>query len=160
ALGAAAALVATGTVSLPALADGGIPRAWGILFEPGNPEHIVLRSLFWGLFDQRAGQKDWSLYCSQAFGGKALAKEDHPTVLAQGGRILVAGGFEGLTVTDDGCAWHVVDAFGGDSVLGLAPMDADGKNFVLLTVAGDGSGGVNSVAYTSADRGDTWKALA
>ena len=99
AFGAAAVVAAAGTVSTPARADGGIPRAWGILFEPGNPSHIVIRSLFWGLFDQRDGQSDWSLFCSQAFGGKALVKEDHPTVLTQGGRILVAGGFAGLTAS-------------------------------------------------------------
>src|SRR5262249_55908248 len=123
ALGAMAALAAVGTASTPALADGGIPRAWGILFEPRKPSHLVLRSLFWGLFDKREGQNDWSLLCSQVYGGKALVKEDHPTVVTQGGRIMVAGGFSGLGASDDGCSWRTIDAFGGDSVLGLAPID-------------------------------------
>jgi hypothetical protein len=155
-----AALAAMGTVSTSALADGGIPRAWGILFEPGNPSHVMIRSLFWGLFDQRAGQSSWSLFCSQAFGGKALQKGDFPTVLTQGGRILVGGGFAGLTASDDGCAWRNIDAFGGDSVLGLAPVDSAGKKYVLLTVKGNGDGGVTARAYGSEDRGDTWAELA
>jgi hypothetical protein len=159
AFGVAAVVAAAGTVSTPALADGGIPRAWGILFEPGNPSHIVIRSLFWGLFDQRAGQSDWSLFCSQAFGGNALAKTDNPTVLTKGGRILVAAGFAGLTASDDGCAWREVDAFGGDSVLGLAPVDSVGEKFVLLTIKGE-NGGVTGRAYGSDDRGDTWAELA
>jgi hypothetical protein len=162
ALGGMAALAALGTLSTPALADGGIPRAWGILFEPGNPSHVVLRSLFWGLFDQRSaslGANDWTLLCSQVYGGKALNKEDHPTVLTQGGRIMVAGGFSGLAASDDGCSWRTIDAFGGDSVLGLAPVDSAGKKFVLLTIKGDGSGGVTARAYGSEDRGDTWAEL-
>jgi len=157
-LGTVAALAAVSAFGAPAMADGGIPRGNGILFEPGNPAHIVIRSIYWGLFEERSVQNGFKLLCSQAYGGKALNPEDHPTVVTQGGRILVANDFAGLISSDDSCDWKQVDAFNGEPVQGLAPADATGKSFVAVTVQGENSG-VTSRVYSSTDRGDTWTRL-
>jgi hypothetical protein len=152
--GVAAAMAVTAFCPL-ALADGGIPHAYGILFEPGNPDHIVARSLFWGVFDKRAGATSASFYCSEAYGGMALNSEDNPTVIAKGGRILVAASFGGLVITDDGCAWHPVESFGMDLMAAVAPVDAEGTKFVTVSSTGR-NGTVATDIYLTADRGDTW----
>jgi hypothetical protein len=141
--------------SASARADGGIPRAYNILFEPGNPSHIVVRSQYWGLFDGHTGSSSWSLLCSQAYGGRALDPDNYATVLAKGGRLLVAGQFSGLNISDDTCNWKQSDAFNMEAVQGIAPMDALGTNFAAVTVLGTADG-VTSRVYTSTDRGDTW----
>src|SRR5262245_5759138 len=75
---AAALLLSETLFSLSARADGGPPAAYGILFEPGNPSHIVLHSQYWGLFDGHEGSTSWSLLCSQAFGGRATEIQKFP----------------------------------------------------------------------------------
>jgi hypothetical protein len=156
-LGAAAAVVAALAWSAPARADGGIPRGYGILFEPGKPSHIVVHSQYWGLFDGTDGGSSWNLLCSQAFGGRALDPDNYATVLAKDGRIIVAGQFNGLSVSDDTCSWKQIDAFNMESVQGVAAVDAMGTSFVAVTVLGTADG-VNSHVYSSTDRGDTWTA--
>lgn len=154
----AAASLAASFWSAPTRADGGIPRAYNILFEPGNPSHIVVRSQYWGLFDGHAGSSSWSLLCSQAYGGRALDPDNYATVVARGGRILVAAQFDGLIVSDDNCNWWQVDAFNDEAVQSIAAMDASGTSFVAVTVLGT-SGGVTSRVYKSTDKGDTWTAV-
>jgi hypothetical protein len=156
-LGAVATVAAALAFSAPARADGGIPRAYGILFEPGKPSHILVHSQYWGLFDGQAGGTSWNMLCSQDFGGRALDADNYATVLAQGGRILVAGQFNGLMISDDNCNWKQIDAFNMESVQGIAPVDSMGKSFVAVTVLGTADG-VTSRVYTSTDRGDTWTA--
>src|SRR5579871_1643424 len=99
ALGTAAAVVAAVAWSAPARADGGIPRGYGILFEPGNPSHIVVHSQYWGLFNGMDGSSTWTMLCSQVFGGRALDPDNYATVMAKGGRILVAGQFNSLYIS-------------------------------------------------------------
>lgn len=154
-LGTAAFLAASLFGSL-AFADGGFPAAYGIMFEPGNPSHIVIRSRYWGLFDGHQGARAWSLLCSQAFGGRATTEEEFPTVFAGGGRILVASGFEGVNISDDGCAWRKSDAFDPQiQVVSIAPIDAARTSFVTVTAHGV-NGLTTSRAFVSSDRGDTW----
>ncbi len=155
---AVATLVAALSWSAPARADGGIPRAYNVLFEPGNPSHIVIRSQYWGLFNGMDGSSTWTMLCSQAYGGRALDPDNYSTAVAQGGRILVAAQFSGLNISDDTCNWKMVDAFNGESVQAVAPTDTTGKSFIAVTVLGDASG-VTSRVYTSSDRGDTWTQL-
>jgi MYXO-CTERM domain-containing protein len=161
-LGAIATVAAALGWSAPARADGGIPRGYGILFEPGNPSHIVVHSQYWGLFNGMDGSSTWTMLCSQVYGGRALDPDNYATVMAKGGRILVAGQFGGLTVSDDTCNWKQINAFGTgsmmESVQGIAPMDAMGMNFAVVTVLGTADG-VTSKVYTSTDRGDTWTAV-
>ncbi|HEX4334396.1 MAG TPA: hypothetical protein VH062_00705 [Polyangiaceae bacterium] len=157
-LGATAALAAATAFSGTALADGGIPRGYGILFEPGNSAHMLIHSQYWGLFDSRSGPTSWNLLCSQAFGGRSLDPDNYATVLAQGGRILVAGDFSGLIISDDTCDWKKIDAFNGEPVQTISPADTAGKGFLAVTVQGE-MGGVTSRVYSSTDRGDTWTKL-
>ena len=154
----AIAIAALLFASPPARADGGNPRGYGILFEPGNPSHVVLHSQFWGLFDSRSGPMGFKLLCSQAFGGRTVDPDYYPTVIAQGGRILVAADFDGLIVSDDTCSWRKIDAFDGIPVPTIAAADAVGTNFLAVTVASQGGNNTSRV-YSSTDRGDTWTKL-
>jgi hypothetical protein len=156
-LGAVAAVAAALAWSAPARADGGIPRGYGILFEPGKPSHIVVHSQYWGLFDGTDGSSTWTMLCSQVFGGRALDADNYATVMAKGGRILVASQFSGLNVSDDNCNWKQIDKFNMESVQGIAPMDTMGMGFAAVTVLGTADG-VTSRVYTSTDRGDNWTA--
>jgi len=82
----ARAMIGIGAASLilfagfDARAHGGNPRADGIVFEPGNPKHIVIRSNNWGIFQTTDGGKSWNYGCAELFGGSWSAAA-HRTVV-------------------------------------------------------------------------------
>src|SRR5260221_874313 len=89
------------TFTAPAArSHGGFPRAFGILFEPGNPQSILLRSDVWGLFRSQDGGKTWLWGCAELYKGNSLNADHRNIALAAGGRILVASAFNGLRITD------------------------------------------------------------
>jgi len=124
---AAPALVslAAAAAAPEAWAHGGIARAYEILPEPGNPEHVVLRSDLWGLFRSVDGGATWQYICAEAYGDNSTAAEHSSVVVLPGGRILVAAQFDGLRVTDDGCTFRRIDAFEGQLLNALSAHPSD-----------------------------------
>src|SRR5438105_4808928 len=106
---AAAALLpalALAVSAAPAHAHGGIPRAFGIMFEPNKPSDILLRSDVWGVFRSMDGGKSWLYGCAELYQSNSLNADHRNMAIAPGGRILVAASFSGLVMSDDLCTWH------------------------------------------------------
>jgi hypothetical protein len=144
-----------------------LPAAREILFEPGNPSHIVVNSTAWGLFDSRDGGRSWSLYCTELMGGQSTHPQDVSVALAAGGRIVVSPGpFSGPFISDDGCTWRNLKKAVDSGLDGspyaiayeIAPADTTGREFLGLSVHVV-DGGIESHLMFSQDRGDTWSRL-
>lgn len=145
---------------LPSIAHahGGIPRAFGIIFEPGNPQHIVLRSDVWGIFDSRDGGKTWNYGCSELYGAKWSQATHVSVIVTAGGRILVPNqNFidskpVGLSKSDDLCNWTNSTELAGKYVQEITQTGTD-----LYLITADGvNGGILGQMYKSSDKGDTW----
>ena len=142
-------------------AHGGIPRAYGIIFEPGNPQHIVLRSDIWGIFRSNDGGKTWNYGCAELYGATWSNATHRTVVVTPGGRILVPNqNFldskpVGLGLTDDLCNWRPAPDLAGKYVVEIV---ASGADLVVLTANGV-DGGILGELYKSSDKGDTWKPL-
>jgi MYXO-CTERM domain-containing protein len=151
-----------------AVAHGGIPRAYSIFFEPGQPDHIVLRSSLWGLFQSRDGGNTWSWTCSEAFGGRSLTYEHRSLVLLPGGTVLIAAQFGGLQVAGGGdlCDFVSHPAFLEDESTGqrrevvadVTAVDPQGSLLHVLTSTG-GEDGVVVTVWRSADQAATWERI-
>lgn len=155
----AALLAALSLSSRGAAAHGGIPRAYGIIFEPGNPQHIVLRSDIWGIFRSNDGGKTWNYGCAELYGATWSTASHRSVVVTEGGRILVPNqNFTnskpvGLGMSDDLCNWRSAPDLDGQFV---EEVVATGSSLLALTANGV-DGGILGLLYRSNDKGDTWK---
>lgn len=149
ALAVALGLAWAGNVS----AHGGTPRGTQVLVEPGNPNDIVVRSDYWGLFRTTDGAKTWNYYCSEAWGASSLESSRSSTLLLGGGRLLVGSASEGLAISDDPCSWHASSSFSEQSLLqDFAPFGSDLIAVSVFTT----DGGARAALSRSADNGETW----
>jgi MYXO-CTERM domain-containing protein len=139
-----------------ASAHGGNPRAYNILFDPMDPNNAYLHLDFWGSFYSTDAQKTWSYGCSELWGVHSTDTVPTNQVL-NGGRLLVAAGFQGLLVTEDHCTWTRVTGLKGQ--VPDVELTKQG-NLVALTVSNeDGGETTNGGVFQSTDNGDTWKPL-
>src|SRR5204863_6248394 len=98
-------------IAPPADAHGGVARAFGIVFEPGSPSDVILRSDLWGFFRSLDGGKTWFWGCAELYKESSFNANHNNIAIAVGGRILVASVFDGLRISDDGCNWRAVPTF-------------------------------------------------
>ncbi|HEX7669488.1 MAG TPA: hypothetical protein VF395_07895 [Polyangiaceae bacterium] len=159
ALGAALAVTAH---ALPASAHGGLPRAFEIVVEPGDPDDVLLRSDLWGFFRSRDGGKTWQWTCAEVYGANSTTVNHSSFLIVPGGRVLVANAFKGLHVTDDMCGWRenadLQDQLVEDVTL------SSGTVFVLTSTyktADSGTGGgIDGSLWQSKDNGDHFARVA
>jgi len=139
-------------------AHGGNPRAYDIAFDPADPNDVFLKFDFWGAARTRDGGKTWQYACSELWGVRSTDTVTTSSLIAPGGRLLVAAKSHGLLVTDDFCGWQRVSALPGNV------YDIRSGNSGLLAIAevsrSDASvstaqGGV----FQSTDDGDHWQEL-
>lgn len=157
-LGGAAVLSLVLFSSVDASAHGGIPRAFGIIFEPGNPQHIVFRSDVYGIFRSLDGGKTWNYGCAELYGASWSNATHRTVVVTAGGRILVPNqdfvGSKpvGLGMSDDLCNWSSAPDLAGQFVEEIV---AQGNDLFVLTADGV-DGGILGQLYKSSDKGNTW----
>lgn len=140
-----AALVLAG-VAVPstAVAHGRFPGANGIVFDPTNLDHAVVRTTY-GLYDNETASagpaQGWRFICSSAAGFDSN-KED-PSLTFAGERLLVAT-FGGLFVgSPDRCNYEPSAVVGERYVVGLAALprfDAPAKGSPILALSSNGKG--------------------
>jgi hypothetical protein len=142
-------------VSDLAQAHGGIPRAFEITEEPGNPRDVVLRSDVWGLFRTMDGGQTWSWTCAEAYGASSTSVNHSNVAIARGGRVLLANAFKGLRITDDFCDWRTSPEFGGELVEDVV-SSAAGPFVLTATYKGTSGagGGIDGRVWQSTDNGD------
>src|SRR5688572_16984570 len=152
-LGAALAS-AIATAAPEVAAHAGIPRAYEILLEPGNADHMLLRSYLWGFFDSRDRGGSWQYTCAEAYQGRSTSAQTRSIAMVAGGRILVANYFEGLQLSDDGCNWRKHPDFPEEMITDvLIDPRAPGRLYLASTLGG--GTGFDSRLFSSDDRGDT-----
>ncbi len=84
-----------------ASANGKFPEAGQVVVDPGDPNHLVVRTTF-GVLNTTDGGSNWDLICESAMGYQDV---EPPIAVTKDGHI-VAGLFESATVSSEaGCGW-------------------------------------------------------
>jgi hypothetical protein len=151
----AAALAAIGALLAPAAAkaNGRYPAAGQIAIHPGDPSTILVRATYGLLLTRDAGQR-WDWICEGAVG--FTGNEDPMISFAKDGTLL-AGIFEGLSVSRDACQWDFAGGgLTGHYVVDLAVDKVDPTKAVLVISNSTGTGGYLGQVWQTADSGATW----
>jgi hypothetical protein len=149
-----AAVVGTAVaLPTPAVAHGGIPRAYEVYFQPDDSSRITLRSDNWGFFRSDDSGASWTWSCSEVYGDRSTDTQRHGFAMLPGGGILVAAGFKGLArASADGCSWEKVGAIPmGEIVVDVELDPHDGALWVMTT------GASITRLWKSTDLGETFE---
>jgi photosystem II stability/assembly factor-like uncharacterized protein len=139
-------VLGTALLSAPALANGRFPAADQLVIDPGDEQHLLLRTTF-GLLDSRDAGSSWSWICEGAVGYMG-----DPALSVLLGGASVAAYFGALSVSaEQGCGWKttLLDTkaqYALDST--LDPGDA--SRALILTVSIDGSRHVSVLSVDAA----------
>jgi hypothetical protein len=161
--GAAGALVALG--SAVAGANGRFPASNELLFSPGDPSLVILRTTY-GILVSHDDATTWSWLCEDALGLPPTSSED-PALGLTGSEALVAAVYKGLEVSPDvGCTWAFA---GGPLTRARVPDLAVRPNARHAVVAiesnyaedagADGGAGYTNRVFESTDDGATWSPI-
>jgi hypothetical protein len=132
-----------------ALANGRFPAVDQLVAEPGNPEHLVLRTTF-GLLVSKDGGAAWDFLCEDALG---YQDTDPALAVLAGGRILL-GLVAGVSVSDAaGCTFRRADGIDGRVIDVTAALAEPGTAYAA-TIAG-----TSTRFFASTDEGDTFAPL-
>jgi len=109
-----------------AQAHGGIPQSQAVLFDPDDPDHIVVAATF-GLLETTDRGTTWDWICVQSIPSGRLGFVD-PTLLGPAGAIFLAHRDGLRRSTDAGCSWSTTPAalegsFVADVTLDLSTGD-------------------------------------
>ena len=147
-------------------ANGRFPAASQLVVFPESSEHapgetFVLRTTFGILFSVDGG-KNWDWVCERSVG--FVGTED-PALGVLGGKTVLAGTFEGLSVTRDlGCTW----SFAGGELTSQVAVDVTGRPgstasaIALTSTYLRDDGGISNYAnllFATTDEGATWHRL-
>jgi hypothetical protein len=136
-------------VSTSAYANGRFPAVDQLVAEPGNPEHLVLRTTF-GLLVSKDGGARWDFLCEDALGYKDT---DPALAVLAGGRILL-GLVDGVSVSDAaGCTFRRAGGIEQRVIDVTAALAAPGTAYAA-TIAG-----TSTRFWGSTDEGDTFAPL-
>jgi hypothetical protein len=146
----------------PAFANGRYPASNALVFAPGDPDTVLIRTTF-GVLVSRDSGASWDWLCEDALGVPAGAVED-PSLAATAGGALVAGTAEGLDVSADlGCDWRAVGDPSAPPLVRDLTIRANAPHAVLALTstvrpdagAGGGAGYLTQV-WESVDDGAHW----
>lgn len=154
-LGALAALAALLSGNAPARAHGREPMVGAIAFDPGDPDHVVVRAT-WAILESRDGGASFTWRCAAAVGYDRTT-EDPPVAVAEGGEIF-AGTFDGIAHGGpDGCAWALVGDEDGVGQYAIDLERAPGDPRTLYAMMSPGA--VDNTLLRSTDAGATWEVM-
>jgi hypothetical protein len=139
-------------VAATSSANGRYPSAGQIVLDPSEPAHLVVRATY-GILTTRDTGATWNWICEGAVGYGGF--EDPMMAITGDGRLL-AGIFEGLSTSTDGCAWGFAPGPLKDRyVLDLA-LEKDGMSGVLVVSNSIGASQFSTQLYGTKDAGATW----
>lgn len=153
------ATVAALSIPTPALANGRYPAAGQIAIAPSDPSTILVRATYGILLTKDGGQR-WDWICEGAVG---FTGSEDPMVSFTADGTMLAGIFEGLSVSQDGgCGWSF--AGGGLAqhyVVDLAVDKVDPHDGVLVISNSAGQDDAGQPVFlgqlwATADDGKTW----
>lgn len=147
-----AAAVAALAWTVPAAANGRFPASSLVVFEPGHPQHLVVRTTF-GLFESHDDGQSFDFICESAL---HLGLEEDPVLAfnASGGRVVST--LSGILTSADGCDFSQTPELMGEVVPDLA-YNADAPDrMAAFSLRGTGGGRYESLLWRSVDGGRTW----
>ena len=135
-------------------ANGRFPFASQLVVDPGDATHIVLRTTY-GLVQSVDGGKSWQWLCEKSVG---YGGQLDPAIAVTAGGTLLAGVFDGLSVsTDRACSWaYAPGILDKQYVIDVSVLKSAPKSAVALTSTGATDAGFFVVVAASKDDGKTW----
>lgn len=152
-LAAAAAIACTTLSARHAAANGRFPSAGQIVVDPGDGNHLLVRTTYGVLSTTTAGEP-WTWICEQAIG---FSDQQDPPMAFTGDSTVLAGLVTGLRLSSDaGCGWTGAAGLEDRFVVDVSASKGDGQTAVALAIASAGATVVTEL-WTSTNAGHTWK---
>ena len=136
----------------PALANGRLPSAQSIAFDPSDAAHLVVSTTF-GLLESRDAGVSFTWTCEGALG---LSGEEDVTVVVTHDGTVVGGTFGGVVVSTDGCSYERAPDLDGEIILDVTSSRSEPGHVIAIRTLGIGSGRFDSHLVRSEDHGATW----
>lgn len=164
---AASALAVLACVALPASdarANGRFPDAQQLVVDPLDPNHIAVQVTY-GFIRTRDHGKSWQWTCEDAAGYGGVI--DPPIALLQDGT-LIAGVFDGVSVSSDGCNYAFAKApaaptckatltdLEGRYVVDVARHPGDPTHAIAVTSNGCSNNLFDTRVFETTDNAKTW----
>jgi hypothetical protein len=140
---------ALGFVAESARANGRYPAADLVVFDPSDPEHLLLRTTF-GLLESSDGGARFSYVCEEALG---LTEGEDPMLAVAEGSVRVAATFNGLLTSADGCSYQRNEELSDVVVADLALDWGDPRRLLALVATQFPDGRFESRLVESLDSG-------
>jgi hypothetical protein len=149
-----------------ASAHGGLFVADELRFEPGNPDHVLVRSDVWGMIETTDAGKTWQWTAAAAAYGEDVAVLREPLAMLPGGRLIIRSTEHGIVRSKESlCDFEIVPFFAKPDCnpLRCVPYDMvqespESNAVVVLTTAVE-AGAYVSQLWRSIDAGDTWTSM-
>jgi photosystem II stability/assembly factor-like uncharacterized protein len=145
-----------GGAAREAAAHGRFPAAGSVAEDPSNRQRIWVRATYGILVTDNGGER-WSWVCPEAVGFDA--NREDPAVVISGDGSIIAGTFEGLTVSPDGCRWLAAGGELADRFFVDVQMEADPAALVSLSSNGIAADTFEVNLWSTADNGASWAHL-
>jgi hypothetical protein len=137
-------------------ANGRFPAAQQLVVHPHDPNRLWLRTTY-GLLTSSDRGKAWRWVCEQAIG---YGGNDDPAVAVTGSGSLLAGVFQGLSITsDNGCSFSFQPTIGIKNVADVSVEKRSPERALALASTSDAMGGFSTNVWRTTDSGATWTKL-
>ena len=147
---------ALGSAVRDARANGRFPEANQVVFDPSEPEHLLVRTTF-GLLESRDGAKSFSWTCESAL---ELSGEADPMLAITASGAQVAATFSGIRRSADGCSYQSPSELAGQIVAADLALDpSEPRRLLAFRTTSLGGGLFDSALARSEDEGLTWELL-
>ncbi len=144
-------------VAEPADANGRFPQAGQLIVDPGDPDRLVLRATYGIVVSPNAGA-DWFIVCEGAVG---YGGGEDPAMAVTADGTVLAGVFNGLAASHDGCEWSFVgDPIAEQFVVDVSTLRSNPTTSIAVVSQGGAPGGgfVNRI-FRSTDNATSWQQL-
>jgi hypothetical protein len=140
------------SLAAPARANGRYPAAKHVVFDPGNPNHLVATTTF-GLLESRDRGRTFVWRCESALG---VAGDQDELVAITGGGTTAAALSNGLVTTADGCSFRSAPELAGKYVADIVLSRSAPHELYAFHTDLTMTGEFDSHVVRSVDDGQTW----
>ncbi|HMJ16036.1 MAG TPA: hypothetical protein VK524_31685 [Polyangiaceae bacterium] len=143
-----------------ARANGRFPAATGVVLNPSDPNHTLLRTTF-GFIETTDGGQSWRWICEGAVGLNPSAANDPPLAVFSDGTTVIGVPYAGLrTSRDSGCSWEpTLELFANRFVVDMTPTPGDPRGTLVLAQRFVYSGNYDTLIAETRDSARTWTAV-
>jgi photosystem II stability/assembly factor-like uncharacterized protein len=153
------------TLPVTAAANGRMPGANDVVFDPNDPQHVLLRATF-GLVQSFDSGRTWQWVCEQSIGTSGVVADPPIAILSDGTIVLLPPNGGALLSRDVGCSWSQAPApLTAERGVDLTLDPHDSAHLLVLTSTLDdvddaGFGTYRNLLIETRDSGGSWRVLA